>query len=924
MERYIFTRNFILTTLIVCLNALHAQTGVNDKYINVDLSRGSLNLSIPLYTLKTRTLACPISLNYSQVDLITNNREEAYSTGSTGLGWILNAGGFISRKMKGVPDESVGNTENNLAKGNFNNNQLNFDPKLQSEYDPEEDEFTFNFYGYTGTFIYYRGEWKIFSDDEFKIFPLYSNNNELLGFEIITQDGIVYEFGGNDQQRRENSVGFGNGLRIAWYLTCITSPEGEIITFDYTKADIFYPQTSYIKTTQDNYIETLKSENNSYSFFWQKINSNIIKYYPPLEDIQAHVGEEINHVYLTNITGYPFNIDLNYVNTNEPFAINAKNRNPLKLDNITVKYNDISFKKYILNFDDKIAELLKLKSIQEFATTGNTITGSMPAFSFLYADKNDATSPESLTKLNYPTGGYSSFEYEYDTELKNLRLKKQISQGANSDKELTTIYHYVMCTNGGSDGVPDFDLSKNKNLIMSGQNSLLVRPSSDGVDPNNPFLQLFKENTYRYSFYSGNGAYKYEVEVDMGDYIYSDRTYNSTVQEKATAYSSVWVLQSSKDASNIIHSMGYKHYSFLNFSEMNNIGLYNDGTYKYERIFHNANDVGKIKRYEEYNPNGSRLKDISYEYKKINEKNLLRHTIHTVDYTDVSGTKMTWYDSHKYTSNYYKYKLVKETETSTYYTKITDYTYDPNTYLLREKKITGHDLDLNTIVNRLDEDGAVTTQTVNYRYLSDFNTLSSEGKKELINIPVETIYKKDGKITGVEYVKFKRKNYSGNYVDKAETIYTLDITQPIAESDYIPVSNDWSTLDPKLKPRISYAYDEYANLIEEADASGNKITYFGKTNTSNIPLIVLKGIGYAEFQNSSAFRQSSINKTRALRPDVQITNYTYDPKHGTYTSVTTPNGLTTTYEYDDFGRLRYIRDNNQNLINIYEYTTNVH
>lgn len=56
---------------------------------------------------------------------------------------------------------------------------------------------------------------------------------------------------------------------------------------------------------------------------------------------------------------------------------------------------------------------------------------------------------------------------------------------------------------------------------------------------------------------------------------------------------------------------------------------------------------------------------------------------------------------------------------------------------------------------------------------------------------------------------------------------------------------------------------------------------------------------------------------RAL-PKSQVTTYTHKPLMGVISS-TDPAGLTTTYEYDTFGRLAKIKDPDGHVIESYEY-----
>ena len=51
---------------------------------------------------------------------------------------------------------------------------------------------------------------------------------------------------------------------------------------------------------------------------------------------------------------------------------------------------------------------------------------------------------------------------------------------------------------------------------------------------------------------------------------------------------------------------------------------------------------------------------------------------------------------------------------------------------------------------------------------------------------------------------------------------------------------------------------------------------------------------------------------------VLVTTYTYKPLVGV-TSETLPNGITTYYEYDGFGRLKTIKDTNHNAVSNYKY-----
>src|SRR5688500_17118 len=68
--------------------------------IPVSLYSGTPTISIPLYEIKERELSLPISLNYHG----SGNKIETVAP-RTGLGWTLEAGGLVTRTVRGWPDE---------------------------------------------------------------------------------------------------------------------------------------------------------------------------------------------------------------------------------------------------------------------------------------------------------------------------------------------------------------------------------------------------------------------------------------------------------------------------------------------------------------------------------------------------------------------------------------------------------------------------------------------------------------------------------------------------------------------------------------------------------------------------------------------------------------------------------------------------
>ena len=133
-----------------------------------------------------------------------------------------------------------------------------------------------------------------------------------------------------------------------------------------------------------------------------------------------------------------------------------------------------------------------------------------------------------------------------------------------------------------------------------------------------------------------------------------------------------------------------------------------------------------------------------------------------------------------------------------------------------------------------------------------------------------------------------------------------------------------------LEDRIYYhQYDIKGNPVEVSKADGMDITYLWGYQYSKVIAEIQNGtydqvmnnlgISYPQLQDKSATELRSIfSNLRENMENAMITSFTYDPLVG-ITSQTDPNGKTTWYEYDAFGRLETVKDNDSKVIKHVDY-----
>ncbi len=148
-----------------------------------------------------------------------------------GLGWSLNAGGMISRKTRGLPDDSdIGQAFLKLRQSHtFAEiavaNEINYTTLSSGCWDAEPDEFFFNVNGYSGEFAF---DWSVATNikisSKFPVriayFQEIANSNAITKWQLTTPDGYMYSFSSLEKSQNKSSyTGAGTCRETGFYTT---------------------------------------------------------------------------------------------------------------------------------------------------------------------------------------------------------------------------------------------------------------------------------------------------------------------------------------------------------------------------------------------------------------------------------------------------------------------------------------------------------------------------------------------------------------------------------------------------------------------------------------------------------------------------------------------------------------------------------
>jgi len=207
--------------------------------IPVDKSTGIPSISIPLYEIKTPRFTLPISLSYHALGIKVDE-----SASWVGLGWVLNAGGVITRTIVDLPDNGSLTTLPLASSIQFPRDSLFLDNVLNRRVDAEPDNFFYNFSTQSGAFIFGQDGKPLLTPYK----PLKITYNGA-SFQAVDESGNIYMF--NDVESVNTGIVNNSGVS-SWYLSQMISADlSDTIQF------VYNPDPTYIVEASNNFSQTV-------------------------------------------------------------------------------------------------------------------------------------------------------------------------------------------------------------------------------------------------------------------------------------------------------------------------------------------------------------------------------------------------------------------------------------------------------------------------------------------------------------------------------------------------------------------------------------------------------------------------------------------------------------------------------------------
>lgn len=941
--------------------------------IPVSKYTGIPDISIPLYTIDLNSLQIPISLSYHPAGV----RVEAEASW-VGLGWTLNAGGIISREIKGLDDLYVGGhwyRYNESGSSFVREHPIPLTPldcyygdgdcgyyldsyvrsdidcsgsldqvrKNFLKTDCEPDLFTYNFLGYSGRFVMKEGQNSaVLEKPEDGLFIRIDKVGNDYRFRVTTPAGDNYYF---DQCERStpfsgnhifdmNAV-VGKESATSWYLTSIDLADGNYIYFEYDEKynierNVY---TTYTKELQRDLSVPFPSVRVSKELSQMEIPSpkcGGIYMLPEFgsvksEEWQRNSSFGVTELFLKRISWSGGNkIDFSHSKRRDyGYPYDAKDQ-PVCLTGFEVRNQaNKLIKGYSFGYSyfepvEKGSYFegarLRLDWLKEYH---NQVGNSLPAYSFTYDIRHGLPLK---TSLCFDVWGYYNGSAPYTGQMESQC--PEIVSNKKGDRYFDWEYPQL----GGSVVVQGRNMRCNPEYITTGMLKRIDYPTGGFAE------FTFEPNTYiSYSHKTekkGGGVRIAKIRTDASERFFD---YNDNGK-----------------SSGLLLVQPIFHYLLDAGSAYRSI--YNSRSVVQLQGTRLGNYVGYGKVTETVICDGKKSSTVDYFH---NGSESIRETLYTYDIHDLHGLL-------EKTSLYNDSVLV--------FTKDCDYRSlpvekRPNQHAMKYDNGVMYCYDVFPSQHKLLDsenqiyyfsNGRTQTSSTYYNYNDNYTLKSitkSEDGKELLT---KTIYSSDldkgvyselnenHVIKPVEVTQYIRVNNTEKvigsqlilYNDRAQPlkVYKLETDTPL--SYFVPFTstagdNKDSRYSETPELELSY-YDGNTILPEETITRDGMHEFFiwghsgsyvlakiENATKQQITQFISKYDDLYEDEPTDAFYQK-INNLRTQLPQARVTTYIYDSLIGLKQCIN-PDGTSVYYEYDNHNRLKCIKDTFGKVIEEYQY-----
>ncbi|QRY58005.1 DUF5977 domain-containing protein [Sphingobacterium siyangense] len=926
----------------------------------VNYNNGVPDISIPLYTIKSGKIEVPIVLRYYASGIKPYEPDMS----NIGAGWTLDVGGMINRSVLGKADESYQKPYPMKTQAQIN--QENFDDiiyldnllKVSSGKDSRYDQFSYrmgdkhgsfaieddqngNFQAFTYPFVPY----KIQINTQNSIVS--NHYKTITGIDVTDDHGFNYKFGYNNIEKAND--GHEDNV-TGWYLEKISEPfNANEVNFNYVAI------TPFLWGTYISSVDITSSDGRS--------GDNAVPYEGTCEDQSFGWPTSIGR---QNFVGNTYSIrninEITFRNGMVKFNLDASGR---QISSIVIYKEDntvlrkISFERDYFPGSTKHLRLKALKiesaeGLEEsysfsydinhpvadnrcivdqwgycrgegdyvFGPMARTVpaiypitsTQSTPAVVNLSVGNTDLSPNDAymkryvLTKITYPTGGITEFDYEANEYFDiinrqggGLRIKEIRSTGGNGPLINRKRYEYAP-------GFLEYPLSR---LEFSSHCTFYSQLVCHGVN-------LFDEKYYIFR----NLSFANGVNGELGP--------NPVYYKKVTEYFGDLNTNTGKTVYNY-------EYNNPNQSSVSNISGGIRGTYIPNYYMHTYRNWGNglLKSKETYRNSGG------------NNYELLEETINNYEFLDIKtlqglyvyliatyGNAQGLIDNHYARLNYTSYGIdlnsllqcasVNEQRIVTGVYHITSslenkYSGNSVSSLLTSYEYGNANHYYPTKITRDLSDGR--KSMVSMAYVDEFSSKSIYGGMKALNIIAPVIENKEYLIDGQNQHKLIRGT-------KTEFSLWNQGTQ------YLPRTDSVYRKEGYYEPYINYlSYSNTGNLQSVQKVNGPTTSYIWSYQ-NEYPVIKVENAKYEDIESvlggSNLLKvfsgqnpdqqtiKAKVDQLKSSFPEAQVESYSYSPLVG-MTSNTNMRGTIESYGYDGFQRLKHVQDHKGYVLRSYDY-----